>query len=136
MNHPFLAGLLALACAPLFAQPAAVKPCETLRGHGDPGATACYQKLTITSTDPAVRAEGFWGLHDYQNANNAFRDASKARPKDPNILVRWGRMYMEHYQPKDAADIFGEALEMDENNAQALLGMATVAGEQFEGKAY
>ena len=123
------------ALSPLLAQPAAVKPCETLRRHGDAGATACYQNLT-KSSDLAVRAEGFWAARDYQDANSAFRDAMKAHPKDANLLVRWGRMYMEHWQPKEAADMFGEALEMDENNAQALLGMATIAGEQFEGKAY
>jgi tetratricopeptide (TPR) repeat protein len=120
---------------PLTAQPAAVKPCETLRRHGDPSTTDCYKKLT-TSTDLAVRAEGFWYLRDYQSANNSFRDAVKARPKDPAPLTRWAYMYMEHWQPKDAQDMFGEALELDENNAQALLGLAMLAGEQFENKAY
>src|SRR5579871_4121245 len=129
----FAAGMV--FSATLFAQPAAVKPCEALKHHGDPGTADCYKKLTA-STDLATRAEGFWYQRDYQDANNAFRDAVKARPKDANILTRWAYMYMEHWQPKDAAEMFGEALELDPNNAQALLGLATLAGEQFEGKAY
>lgn len=127
--------LAAVFAGTLAAQPAAVKSCEALRHHGDPATAACYRKLT-SSTDLAIRAEGYWYLRDYQNANNAFRDAVKAHPKDPNLLTRWGYMYMEHWQPKDAADLFGEALDADENNAQALLGLATLAGEQFESKAY
>ncbi|HXP86003.1 MAG TPA: tetratricopeptide repeat protein [Bryobacteraceae bacterium] len=123
------------ALTPVFAQSAPVKACEALRHHGDPGTAECYKKLTA-STDLAVRAEGFWYARDYQNANNAFRDAVKARPKDSNILTRWAYMYMEHWQPKDAQEMFGEALELDENNAQALLGLATLAGEQYENKAY
>jgi len=124
-----------LSAGILLAQPAGVKACEALRHHGDPATAECYKKLT-TSGDPAIRAEGFWYARDYQNANNNFRDAVKARPKDANILTRWAYMYMEHWQPKDAQDMFGEALMLDENNAQALLGLATLAGEQYENKAY
>src|SRR5581483_11303143 len=95
---------------------------------------ACYQKLS-TSNDAAIRAEGLWGLRDYQNANAAFQSATKARPKDANLKVRWGRMFLEYSQPGDAADLFKEALDIDENNAQALYGMALVASDAFGGNA-
>src|SRR5207249_6178321 len=81
------------------------------------------------------RAEGFWGLHDYQAANDAFRAAVKAHEKDPNLRVRWGRMYLEHWQPVDAAGLFQEALEIKADYAPALLGLALVAADGFEGKA-
>ncbi len=114
--------------------PSQVTQCENLRKHGDPGTKACYQRLA-TSTDQAIRAEGLWGLRDYQNANNAFQAATKARPKDVNLKVRWGRMFLEYSQPGDAADLFKEALDLDENNANALYGMALVATEAFGGDA-
>lgn len=113
---------------------AAVAECEKLRRHGDPGERACYQRLS-RSNDPLTRGEGFWGLKDYNAANDAFRDAAKARPKDPVPLIRWGRMFLEHWQPGDAGDLFGEALELHTNNADALLGMAMVLSESFSGKA-
>jgi tetratricopeptide (TPR) repeat protein len=113
---------------------AARERCETLRHHGDPDATKCYQGLT-RSGDPAVQAEGYWGLHDYQKANDAFRAAIKARPKDPELKVRWGLLYFEHWQPADAMDLFGEALSIQPDYAPALLGQAQVAEESFEGKA-
>jgi tetratricopeptide (TPR) repeat protein len=108
--------------------------CATLRRHGDAGATACYQRLS-RAVDPAVRAEGLWGLRDYKGANDAFQAAVKLRPKDPNLLVRWGNMYREHWQPSDASDLFNEALKMDSKNAQAMLGLARVMSESFSGKA-
>ena len=111
-----------------------VLQCETLRKHGDPGSKACYQKLAM-SNDLAIRAEGLWGLRDYQGANNAFQAAVKARPKDANLKVRWGRMFMEYSQPGDAEALFKEALAIDENNAKALYGLALVATEAFGGEA-
>ena len=108
--------------------------CEALRKHGDPGTKACYEKLS-TSNDLAIKAEGLWGLRDYQNANNAFQAAVKARPKDANLKVRWGRMFNDYSQPGDAEDLFKEALAIDKNNAKALYGMALVASQSFGGDA-
>src|SRR5690349_8848898 len=80
--------------------------CMTLRRHGDPGTQACYQALS-RSGDPLLAAEGSWGLKDYNGANDSFRAAVKRYPNDANVLVRWGRMYLEHWQPGDAQDLFG-----------------------------
>jgi len=111
-----------------------VMQCEALRKHGDPGTTACYQALS-RSRDLVLKAEGLWGLRDYFPANDAFRDAVKAKPKDANLKVRWGMLYVENSLPGDAADLFKEALEIDPNNARALYGMALVASDAFEGNA-
>jgi tetratricopeptide (TPR) repeat protein len=136
---PILALTLAVAAAPrLTAQAPATPPdalqCEAQRMKGDPNFRACYQRLTRAS-DPAVQAEGFWGLGDYRAANDAFRAAVKQRDKDPAPRTRWGRMYLEHWQPADAKDLFQEALKLKSDYAPALLGMGLVAGEQFEGEA-
>jgi len=119
---------------PLGAQSFDPARCATLRRHGDPDATKCYQQLT-KSPDVAVQAEGFWGIRDYQKANDAFRAAVKAHDKDPNLRVRWGRMYLEHWQPVDAMALFTEALQIKEDYAPALLGAALVSADGFEGKA-
>src|SRR5689334_13592642 len=120
---------------PVSAQtPSQVTQCENLRKHGDPGTKACYQKLS-SSNDLAIRAEGLWGLRDYFPANDAFRDAVKARPKDANLKVRWGMLYVENSLPGDAAALFKEALEIEPENAKALYGMALVASDAFEGNA-
>ncbi len=123
-----------LGALSLSAQTPDLARCVALRHHGDPGTQQCYQALT-RSRDPGVQAEGFWGLRDYKAANDAFRAAVKAQPKDPNVRVRWGRMYLEHWQPADAEDLFMEALAIQKEYAPALYGQALRASESFEGKA-
>lgn len=80
------------------------------------------------------RAEELWRAHDYKGANQAFKLAVAAAPKDAELRVRWGRLFLERYNRKDAADLFTEALQIKPNYAPALLGMALVANETFEGK--
>lgn len=127
-----LSGLPLLAQAP--ATPKEALQCEALRHKGDPASRDCYQRLT-RSSDPAIAAEGFWGVGDFRSANDSFRAAVKLRDTDPAPRVRWGRMYLDHWQASEARDLFGEALKIKENYAPALLGMALVSGEQFEGAA-
>lgn len=121
-----------LAQAP--ATPQAALACEALRHKGDAGYKVCYQRLT-TANDPAVQAEGWWGTGDFRSANDAFRAALKLRPKDPAPRVRWGRMYLDHWQAGEAKELFAEAIGLRAEYAPALLGMALVAGEQFESEA-
>jgi len=135
---PLLLLSFPILMSPVLAQAPATPPdalrCEALRHKGDPNARACYQGLT-RALDPAVQAEGFWGMGDYKSANDAFRAATKLREKDPAPRVRWGRMYLDHWQPSEAQDLFQEAIKIKEDYAPALLGMALVSGEQFEGQA-
>ena len=127
--------LFALLVFPVAAQiPAVVKPCADIRLHGNPGAAACYEKLT-RSPELAVAAEGYWGIRNYKSANDLFRDAVKAKPKDPALRVRWGYLYWDHWQPNTAGDLFQEALEIDEKYAPALIGLAQLAAEGYSSRA-
>ena len=127
--------LLILVALPLAAQvPPAVEACEKLRHHGDPSATACYEKLT-RSTDREIQAEGYWGIRNYKSANDLFRDAVKAKPKDARLRVRWGYLYKDHWQEEDAGNLFQEAIELDPKNSQALVGLAQLAADGFSSRA-
>jgi len=120
---------------PLAAQlPTAVQPCAEMRLHGDPQTQACYEKLTH-SADIAIQAEGYFGIRNYKSANDLFRDAVKAKPKDAALRVRWGYLYYEHWQPDQAGDLFSEALVLDEKNVPALLGLAELAAEGYSSRA-
>ena len=55
-------------------------------------------------------------------------------PRNPDFRVRWGRLYLEHWQPDEADGLFNEAL-LKPDDAGALLGKALVAAEVFGGKA-
>ncbi len=80
-------------------------------------------------------AEALWRAHDYKGANNAFRAAVAVHPKDPDLRVRWGRLFLERYNPKEAGGLFQEALAIDKNNAGALLGLALIAAANYDAKA-
>ncbi len=109
--------------------------CHLLQRHGHKDeADRCYEALTQTR-DPYLRAEGFWGLRQYQDANNEFRTAVAAQDGNAMYRVRWGRLLHERFNNKDADDLFQEALERDPKNAEAYLGMAVVSADGFDSKA-
>jgi tetratricopeptide (TPR) repeat protein len=85
--------------------------------------------------DAARRAEEAWRRGDIQSANDHFRAAVERQPKDAALRVRWGRLYLANSQPADAEKLFQEALEIDANNAGAVLGLALVASETFDRQA-
>jgi tetratricopeptide (TPR) repeat protein len=109
--------------------------CRQMRKLGQKTeATKCFQQLAI-SRDQYLSAEGYWGLGVYEDANVRFRQVIKDQPKNAMYRVRWGRLYLERNQPDDASELFDEALEIDEKNADALLGHALVAAKGFGSKA-
>lgn len=78
------------------------------------------------------RAESAWRQGDYRAANDLFRAAVAAEPQNAHYRVRWGRLFLERFQPGDARQLFEEALELEPENAAAHLGLALVAAESFE----
>lgn len=126
-----VAGLLAAgaACA------ATPDDCSALRKHGKrPEAQACYESLT-QSRDPYMRAEGFWGIENYEQANVEFRLAVAQSDSNAMYRVRWGRLLHERFNNSDAQDLFKEAIDRDAKNAQAYLGLALVSADGFDSKA-
>ena len=82
-----------------------------------------------------MRAEGYWGLEQYDQANEEFRIATAAPDSDPLYKVRWGMLLHERFNNTDAVGLFQEALQKDPKNAQAYLGLAIVSADGFDGKA-
>jgi tetratricopeptide (TPR) repeat protein len=71
----------------------------------------------------------------HKQANDAFKVAVSARPKDANLKVRWGRLFLDGLNKADAAKLFQEAMTLEPQHAGAKLGLALVASESFEKKA-
>src|SRR5665213_292483 len=117
------------------ARSATPEDCQALRKHGHrPEAQKCYEALTA-SRDPYLRAEGFWGTEQYQDANNQFRIAADQSPTNATIRVRWGRLMHERFNNTEADNLFNEALQRDPKNAQAYYGLALVSADGFDSKA-
>jgi tetratricopeptide (TPR) repeat protein len=112
-----------------------LEECRTLQRHGKrPEAKACFERLT-RSSDSFRRAEGYFGLGEFESANEEFRAAVKTQPQSALVKTEWGRLFFEHYQSTDAAKLFTEALESDPNFAPAYLGMAKVFALRFDKRA-
>ena len=90
---------------------------------------------TLEAQVTTNQAEVLWRAHDYKAASNAFRDLVALHPNDANLKVRWGRLFLERFNPSDAANLFKEALAIDPKNAGAHLGLALIAEQDFEGSA-
>jgi len=124
-----------LACSRVAAAAVAPTDCAALRRHGRrTEAQACYQSLTL-ATDPYLRAEGDWGLELYSDANNEFRAAVARADANALYRVRWGRLLHERFNNAEADKLFSEALERDARNADAYLGLALIAADDFDKKA-
>jgi cellulose synthase operon protein C len=80
-------------------------------------------------------AEAFRKARRYKDANDVYRLLVDKFPKNAEYRVKWGRLFLEHWQADEAVGLFNEALEIDKNYAPAYLGMALVAEEHFEGHA-
>jgi tetratricopeptide (TPR) repeat protein len=109
--------------------------CRDLKKHGQSSEAAlCFQSLT-SAPDPAIRAEGFWGLSQWDQANESFRQALSQQSGNANVRVRWGLLLHERFNNKEADDLFAEALKLDPKSARAYLGMAVVSADGFDSKA-
>src|SRR5579863_2585092 len=97
----FAAILLLSACtAPAIA--AAPSDCWSLRKHGHKAeAQACFESLARNS-DAYARAEGFWGLEEWQQANEQFRLATQSASSKPLYKVRWGLLLHERFNDGEA----------------------------------
>jgi cellulose synthase operon protein C len=126
------AGCLAFAS---LAHGATPEECRELRKHDRRAdAEKCFESLAAAH-EPAVRAEGYWGLEQYEEANNQFRLAVNEAPQNAMIRVRWGRLMHERFNNTEADNLFKEALQRDPKNAQAYYGLALVSADGFDSKA-
>jgi cellulose synthase operon protein C len=119
----------------LTARATVAQDCWMERKHGqDAQAEACFTALT-RSSDAYSRAEGFWGLEQWNLANEQFRLATQPADSKAVYKVRWGLLLHERFNNADAADLFHEALQKDPSNAGAYIGLARVSADSFDGQA-
>jgi tetratricopeptide (TPR) repeat protein len=109
--------------------------CRQLRKRGDDvRAEQCFTALTRGQT-PYARAEGYWGLARYEEANQEFRAAVTGDDRSALYRVRWGRLLHERFNNQEAEALFKEALMRDPRNAGAYLGLALVSADGFDSHA-
>ena len=103
-----------------------------------PGSVVSLGVLFMAALLPAQTLDQALALQKarrYNDANEVFRVLVDKFPKNAEYREKWGRLYLEHWQPDVASDLFNEAIGIDKNYAPAYLGLALVAEEHFEGHA-
>lgn len=139
-----LAWAAAVAAAPAAGAAAAETPdhCALLRKHGQSAAAqACFAALVrqAEQAPPAkaayLRAEGYWGLGRYEDANREFREAVARADANAMYRVRWGMLLRERFNDPDAEQLFKEASVRDPRSARAYLGLALVSADGFDDQA-
>jgi tetratricopeptide (TPR) repeat protein len=109
--------------------------CWSLRKHGAAArAQDCFDALS-RSNSAYDRAEGFWGLANWEQANAQFRLAANSPDSSAFDKVRWGMLLHERFNDSDAEGLFHEALAKDSSNAEAYLGLAILSSDGFDGHA-
>ena len=90
--------------------------------------SAALSAQTLQQAQALHRAGKLW------DANEMFKALESRYPNDPAFKVAWGRVFLDNAQPKEAAGLFDEAIKIKADYAPALLGMALIAAENFEGR--
>ena len=131
MRASYISAILLASALPACA--AGPSDCWKLHKTGR-NAQPCFEQLT-QSSDAYERAEGFWGLEQWNQANAQFRLATQPENSPANNKVRWGQLLHQRFNNSDAANLFREALAKDPTSAEALLGLATLSADNFDGHA-
>ena len=87
-----------------------------------------HARRATTSGSRARRARSpnFQDAQAFKEANGFFRDANKLAPDDADINAAWGELFLDKHNPADAMKSFSEALRVDGNHVDALIGAAQV----------
>jgi cellulose synthase operon protein C len=94
-------------------------------------ATRCWSGLA-RSQNALERAQALFGLEQYDDANEAFREAERQQPRSAVIKTEWGKLFAARAQPGDAAKLFQEAIALDANYAPAYLELARTLAENYD----
>lgn len=130
-----IAFLVMLPLGAMAAGPSPVAECRQMQHVGRSAqAKSCFSALT-RSQQALFRAVGYWGLHQYDAANTEFKAAYKANPKNAEVATEWGNLFLERFNPGEAANLLNEAVAADPNYAPAYLGLAHLAADSYSKKA-
>ena len=65
-------------------------------------------------------------IERFDDANYAFKQANETDSKDADVLSAWGHLLLQKYNVGEAMASFADALKLNANHPEALIGMAQV----------
>jgi len=67
--------------------------------------SAYYEGLVFDAEEIAMSAVASWALERFQEANNLFREAVRADPKNLEAETLWGDLFLEKYNKRQVSDL-------------------------------
>ena len=92
----------------------------------------------VLSAQTLEQAKDLWRQRDMQGALNTFRALIDQNPDRLDYKVLYGRMLMDHGTQQDlteASGLFNEVLAVKKDDATAIVALALMAADNFEGGA-
>ncbi|RPJ83424.1 MAG: hypothetical protein EHM18_14195, partial [Acidobacteria bacterium] len=95
-----------------------------------------YSRVAGNSTKLGIAAVALENLEQFQDANDAFRQATEANSKDVDTWNAWGRLFLQKYDKANAASVFEDALKAAPDHPDALVGLAQSVAEEHGERAH
>jgi tetratricopeptide (TPR) repeat protein len=95
-------------------------------------AIALYSKINENFTNGIIRASGdllcvvqsMWATGYFHDANDLLKIVTKSDPRNAEAFVAWGDLLAEKYNEPEAIASYRDALKIDPNMPEALVGLA------------
>jgi len=93
-----------------------------------------YQKGVLKKTsDLMFVARSLWASNNFYDANETYKQIKRLDPQNAEAMVDWGDLLSYSTSPELAVESYEDALAVDPNMPEALLGMAKNLEEDEEG---
>lgn len=76
-----------------------------------------------------LAAQALQHLERFKESNRLFKQATAQNSADFETWVAWGNLFLEKYNPAEAASVFADVLKLNPKHPEALLGLALSRGE-------
>jgi tetratricopeptide (TPR) repeat protein len=97
-------------------------------------AMQCFGGL-LNEKDPALKAEGHWGMGQFKEALAEYDLAVQIHPEDARLLTRRGQLFWARFNKTEAFKDLKAAQDLDPTNAEAMLFLAEMMSRGFDSKA-
>ncbi len=88
-----------------------------------------YDRSARLETALGLAAQALHHLERYKESNSLFKQVTEQNAKDYETWVAWGNLFLEKYNPSEAASVFSDVLKLNPKHPEALLGLALCRGD-------
>lgn len=88
-----------------------------------------FERANATGDRLGLAAQALHYLERYKESNRLFKQVTEQNAKDFETWIAWGNLFLEKYNPAEAASVFADVLKLNPKHPEAILGLALCRGE-------